>query len=279
MSDGGGEGSTSLIGVVPAHPVAADALLLRRSSTAERLADVLRRRITEGDLPPGTRLSEELLVSAMGVSRNTLREAFRLLTHERLLVHRMHRGVFVPELGEDDLVDLYRLRRSIECDVLERLDPHASAERFDDLRADVQAAEKAQVRGDWQEVGTANMRFHRHLVGLAGSRRMDELADRLLAEVRLLFSVIDAPRELHERYVSRNRRLLELLQAGDPKAAALELADYLCESEETLLAAFRARAAAGRDDTTEPTAPTGLTGTSSAPSISAPRREWGGLGT
>lgn len=233
-----------------AERVADDGLLLERSSTAERVADVLRRRITEGDLPPGTRLSEELLVSAMGVSRNTLREAFRLLTHERLLVHRMHRGVFVPELGEDDLVDLYRLRRVLECRVLESVDPQDPSYRLDDLRADVETAEKTGLRGDWREVGTANMRFHRHLVGLAGSRRVDQLADRLLAELRLLFSVIDSPRELHEPYVSRNRRLLELLEAGDPKGAAVELENYLRQSEATLLAAFRARAA-GRDGPTD----------------------------
>ena len=45
------------------------------------------------------------------VSRNTLREAFRLLSHEGLLVHELHRGVFVRELDEADLVDLYRLRQ------------------------------------------------------------------------------------------------------------------------------------------------------------------------
>src|SRR3954454_3634165 len=72
-----------------------------RSSTAERVAELLRHRVIEGDLPPGTRLSEEQLVEVLHVSRNTLREAFRLLTHEGLLVHHLHRGVFVPELDED----------------------------------------------------------------------------------------------------------------------------------------------------------------------------------
>ncbi|MGI8985956.1 MAG: GntR family transcriptional regulator, partial [Nocardioidaceae bacterium] len=97
----------------PSRPrtVVGEVSLAGCSSTAERVADVLRRRITEGDLVPGARLSEERLVCELHVSRNTLREAFRLLAHEGLLVHRLHRGVFVPELDEDDLVDLYRLRR------------------------------------------------------------------------------------------------------------------------------------------------------------------------
>ncbi|GAA4331123.1 hypothetical protein GCM10023162_36230 [Klenkia terrae] len=79
--------------------------LLRRASTAERVAEILRRRVTEGDLPPGSQLSEEQLSAVLQVSRNTLREAFRLLGHEGLLVHRLHRGVFVTELSDDELAD------------------------------------------------------------------------------------------------------------------------------------------------------------------------------
>ena len=220
--------------------VAGDAALFDRSSSAERVADVLRRRITEGLLRPGTQLSEEVLKEALQVSRNTLREAFRLLTHEGLLVHKMHRGVFVPDLTEDDLVDLYRLRRVLECDVvrsLEDLDP----DRLEPLRDDIEASEAAALAGDWVAVGTANMRFHRHLVGLAGSKRMDEITGRLLAEVRLLFHVIATPQALHEPYIARNRALLALLEAGEHERAAAELNQYMLDSEAGLLAAFRSR--------------------------------------
>ena len=87
-------------------------------SEAERAADVLRRRITDGELRPGSRLVEEELVGPLKVSRNTLREAFRLLTHDGLLVHRLHRGVFVSALDAFELLDLYRLRRLLECHVV-----------------------------------------------------------------------------------------------------------------------------------------------------------------
>src|SRR5579885_1167935 len=48
----------------PVELLAADRLQLDRVSTAERVADVLRTRITVGDLPPGTRLSEEAIGAA-----------------------------------------------------------------------------------------------------------------------------------------------------------------------------------------------------------------------
>ncbi|WP_164702249.1 GntR family transcriptional regulator [Modestobacter sp. KNN46-3] len=211
-----------------------------RSSTAERVAELLRSRVIEGDLPPGTRLSEEQLVEVLHVSRNTLREAFRLLTHEGLLVHRLHRGVFVPELDEDDLVDLYLLRRTIECDVVRRLEG-LDAVRLRPLHDAVAAGEDAARRGDWGAAGTANMRFHQQLVALAGSRRIDETTARLLAELRLAFHAIAVPQRLHEPYVSRNRALLDLLTAGEVEQAAKELEVYLHDSEAELRSAHRDR--------------------------------------
>jgi len=215
--------------------------LFDRSSTAERVADVLRSRITEGELPPGSRLSEEQLVSVLSVSRNTLREAFRLLTHEGLLVHQMHRGVFVPELAADDLVDLYRLRCMIECDVVRSLEGNLDMARLRPLHDDVAAGESAAQRGDWVAVGTANMRFHQHLVELAGSRRMNEVTARLLAELRLAFHAVASAQRLHEPYVNRNRGLLGLLVTGEVERAAKELEEYLHDSRAELLDAVRSR--------------------------------------
>jgi DNA-binding GntR family transcriptional regulator len=226
--------------------VARDVEMLDRSSTAERVAGVLRRRITEGDMPPRTHLSEEQLIEVLHVSRNTLREAFRLLTHEGLLVHRLHRGVFVRELGEEDLVDLYRLRRLIECNVvrgLEEVRPEPDLLRR--LAEDVEEGESASRRGDWGSVGTANMKFHRHLVALARSPRTDQVTDRLLAELRLAFHAAASPQRLHEPYVGRNRALLERLSAGDYALAADELEAYLEDSLAELLDAVRSRESDG----------------------------------
>ncbi|WP_411284342.1 GntR family transcriptional regulator [Lapillicoccus sp.] len=222
--------------------VARDVGLLERISTAERVAGVLRRRITEGDLAPCMRLSEEQLILVLRVSRNTLREAFRMLAHEGLLVHELHRGVFVRELDEADLHDLYRLRRTIECDAVRSLSDidHAGLTRLGD---DVAAGESASGRGDWVAVGTANMQFHRDLVALARSPRTDQVTERLLAEMRLAFHAVASAQRLHEKYVARNRALLDLLAAGAFEQAASQLEQYLQDSLAELLDARRGDAA------------------------------------
>src|SRR6266508_3387473 len=127
-----------------ADRLAVDRAALDRGSTAERVAEVLRTRITEGVLAPGTRLSEEALTAALGVSRNTLRESFRLLGHEGLLVHELNRGVFVRLLNVDDVRDLYRIRRILEFAAVQSAAGAAPA-KMDRIREAVESAAAAAL--------------------------------------------------------------------------------------------------------------------------------------
>ncbi|QIJ61531.1 GntR family transcriptional regulator [Streptomyces sp. JB150] len=227
--------------------LADDRALLGRTSTAERVSDILRSRIADGYFPPGTRLSEESIGGALGVSRNTLREAFRLLTHERLLVHELNRGVFVRVLTVEDVEDIYRTRRLVECAVVRGLGEPPYA--VDALAAAVEAGRRAAREGDWKAVGTANIHFHRELVALSGSERTDELMRSVFAELRLAFHVVDEPQQLHEPYIARNVQILKALQAGDPARAEHLLAGYLDDSLERVVEVYRRRVGTdGTDD-------------------------------
>jgi DNA-binding GntR family transcriptional regulator len=221
--------------------LADDRALLGRTSTAERVADILRSRIADGYFPPGTRLSEDSIGGALGVSRNTLREAFRLLTHERLLTHRLNRGVFVRVLTVEDVEDIYRTRRLVECSVVRGLGAVPLVlDGVADAVADGGAA--AEVL-DWKGVSTANIHFHRELVALAGSERTDELMRSVFAELRLAFHVVDDPQRLHEPYLARNQLLLRTLRAGRHTEAEALLADYLDDSRRQLVDVYGRRVA------------------------------------
>ncbi|MDX3230699.1 GntR family transcriptional regulator [Streptomyces sp. ME19-01-6] len=219
-----------------------DRALLGRTSTAERVADVLRDRIAEGFFPPGTRLSEDSVKGALGVSRNTLREAFRLLTHERLLVHELNRGVFVRVVTVEDLLDIFRVRTLVECGAVRGLgEPPYPLEAVESA---VLAGERAAQARAWQDLSTANIRFHQGVVALAGSPRADELMRGVLAELRLVFHVMGDPRRFHAPYLIRNRQILEVLQSGDAAEAERLLASYLEDSRLQLAEAYAQRVSA-----------------------------------
>ncbi|GGY77904.1 GntR family transcriptional regulator [Streptomyces olivaceoviridis] len=219
--------------------LAGDRVLLGRTSTAERVSDILRSRISEGYFPPGTRLSEDSIGGALGVSRNTLREAFRLLTHERLLIHELNRGVFVRVLTVEDVEDIYRTRSLVECAVVRGLGEPPY--RLDGLISAVEEGRAASAENDWKGLGTANIHFHRELVALAGSERTDELMRSVFAELRLAFHVVDDPRRLHEPYLARNAQILQALQGGDRHGAERLLETYLADSLERVVEVYRRR--------------------------------------
>lgn len=224
----------------PDLELAADRSLLGRTSTVERLADILRSRIIEGYFAPGQRLAEDSIGTALGVSRNTLREAFRLLTHERLLVHELNRGVFVCKLTVDDLVDVYRVRKLVECGAVRSLGGRPPD--VTDMAKAVSQGEQAMRAEDWRALGTANMVFHQAVAALAGSPRVDELMRGVLAELRLHFHSMSDPRHFHEPYLERNREVLKVIETGDGVAADRLLHKYLDDSERQLVEAYRAAA-------------------------------------
>ena len=228
-------------GVAELNGLADDRALLGRTSTAERVSDILRSRIAEGFFPPGTRLSEDSIGNALGVSRNTLREAFRLLTHERLLVHQLNRGVFVRVLTVEDVEDIYRTRSLVECAVVRGLGEPPYA--VDGLAAAVADGRRASREGDWKGLGTANIHFHRELVALAGSARTDELMRSVFAELRLAFHLVDDPRRLHEPYLARNGQILQALQDGDRGEAESLLGVYLDDSRKRVVEVYGRRVA------------------------------------
>ncbi|HEU5473291.1 MAG TPA: GntR family transcriptional regulator [Actinophytocola sp.] len=210
---------------------------LDRISTAERVAGILRDQIETGKLKPGTKLSEEEITTGLGISRNTLREAFRLLVHERLLEHRFNHGVTVRMVGLDDLRDLYQVRRVIECSAVRGVTELSDTARTR-LHEAVLDAQDAAKEGRWADVGTANLRFHQAIVGMIGSPRIDEVMRRVWAELRLVWHVLDDPRTSFERYISVNSELLDLLLIGDFTRAEKVLKTYLTSAEKQFVAAY-----------------------------------------
>jgi DNA-binding GntR family transcriptional regulator len=210
---------------------------LTRVGTAERVTEILREQIAAGLFPPGTRLSEERIAEALGVSRNTLREAFRLLGHENLVVHQLNRGVFVRVLTAAEASDLYLLRQIVERAALD-VTARRGTPDLDRIVNAVEQAEAAAAENRWHEVATLDLQFHQELVALAHSPRLDDLMQHLLAELRLAFHTMSGTRQFHEPYLVRNRFIVTLLQNGKLDRATTELRKYLEDALSQLLEAF-----------------------------------------
>jgi DNA-binding GntR family transcriptional regulator len=202
-------------------------LQVDRSSAAQQVADAMRSLIMRGELRPGQPLPEASLASLLGMSRNTVREAFRLLGAEGLVAYQVHRGVVVRRLTSADIADIYAARRVLEVSALGMAVRPA---QLDGLRDAVDAAEAAAAQGDWAAVATSNLQFHQHIVALIGSSRLDAFFAGMLAQLRLAYASVTDEAAYFGPYVAENRDLYELLAARNRKEAVRRLQRYLDRS-------------------------------------------------
>jgi DNA-binding GntR family transcriptional regulator len=207
--------------------------------TGAWIASVLRTRIAEGLLTPGSKLSEQTLSAALGVSRNTLREAFSTLAGESIVTRIPNRGVFVASPGVEDVREIYRVRRMIEPAAV--LWGEATPAALDAMDGIVWQAQAARDAGAVAEMADANQALHRAVVDLAGSDSLRKLMDRVLAEMRLVFHAMASAPDFHSHYVDRNVTLVERLRAGEREEAAAGLRAYLDAAEAKLLGHLAAR--------------------------------------
>jgi len=232
-------------------------LTLRVPKTAELVATELRRRIVTGVLQEGDALPpESSLMDTFGVSRPTLREAYRVLESEGLIdVHRGSRGgarVRLPspdvvaryaglvlEHGQATIGDVAMARGIVECECVATVARRGSADDVDQLRA---ALDEAEAIADPAAQLDAQHRFHSLLVGLAGNQTIDLIH----GVIQTLFDQADRTRQSEAARVAEqarhlgakaHRKLVDLLAAGDVDGAVAswrrhveEAADYLARS-------------------------------------------------
>ncbi|MBI4538368.1 MAG: GntR family transcriptional regulator [Gemmatimonadetes bacterium] len=215
-----------------------EGLRIDRVSTADQVAAVLRDKMLLGELRPGTPLQELSLADSFGISRNTMREAIRLLVYEGLVRHNLHRGAAVTALTEDDVRDIYRVRQLLELAGVDtiRREPGAHVRR---LRERVDEMEEASQARDWVKFVESDMRFHRQIVAALGSERIDAFFRKLVAELRLGLVLLD--RTAHdarasELQVSQHREICDILERGRKEETLRALRVHLIDAERRLCA-------------------------------------------
>jgi DNA-binding GntR family transcriptional regulator len=187
-----------------------------RRSTASIIADRLREAIMRGTLVPGTQLGEADLARELGVSRGPLREAMQRLVQEGLLRSERHRGLFVIELDEAGILDVYRVRRIVERAagrlILERDDVDEAAARLAEVHGEMRQAIDADDRFALTE---ADLDFHEAFVEESGSIRLVRMSRTLLVETKMCLSAMADTYEFPQAVADEHGAIVDALRARD----------------------------------------------------------------
>lgn len=207
-------------------------------STVDRVADELRRALFEGELESGTPLREIALADSLGVSRSTVREALGHLVAEGLVTREPNRGVSVASPDPDSIHDVCRARAVLEVAGIRCWHDGDESLRERVRQALVDYTSVATSGAQYQRLNELHLAFHHSLVGLAGSPRLNAMAESLYAELKLTLAQVDRMRRNAHAQVDSHALLVELLEKGDIDAAVAELIDHLAGAETAIRTAL-----------------------------------------
>jgi DNA-binding GntR family transcriptional regulator len=142
---------------------------IARLTLPEAAAERLRTLIIEGTLPPGARLNERELSERLGVSRTPLREAFRMLAGDGLLVQLPNRGAQVVALSAEDASHAFDVMASLEGLAGELAAARVTDADISDLRALQAEMETAHARKDLPAYYRVNRAIHDRLNAIAAN--------------------------------------------------------------------------------------------------------------
>ncbi|MDP1742977.1 GntR family transcriptional regulator [Polaromonas sp.] len=187
----------------------------------EEVAELLRQRIFNRELTPGSWIDELKLAEEYGISRTPLREALKVLATEGLVTMKVRRGAYVTEVSERDLSDVYHLLALLESDAASVVATQATDAQIKELQALHKDLEKATA--DRERFFQINEAFHMRMLEIANNRWRDQMVADLRKVMKLNRhnSLLKAGRI--EESLAEHRAIMDALAARNGLLAAKKM--------------------------------------------------------
>lgn len=227
-----------------------DFKVLKKESIAEDVFAQMLERITSGEWPQGSKIpSENELREAMGVSRDTVRQAIKRMCALGLMRSEQGRGTFVSTidlslylnaiipiafLTEDDGSHIIQFMNVIQAASASMAAKNADTVGIALLRENMEAMLSAE---DDRTFFERDMQFHRILAQLSGNPLFEKSMEITSTLMERYFSEMVT---IHGRKssIEQHRRCLEAVERGDENAAAGAMREHYEMLEERLLRAL-----------------------------------------
>jgi len=159
------------------------AVTLTSRALYEEVAELLRQRIFNRELEPGSWIDELRIADELGISRTPMREALKVLAAEGLVTMKVRRGAYVTEVSEQDLRDVYHLLSLLESDAAGVVASSATDAQLGELQELHQKLE--QSVHDTDRFFAINERFHMRVLEVANNRWRNQVVADLRKVMKL----------------------------------------------------------------------------------------------
>jgi len=156
----------------------------------ESLTDMAKRKLEKwiftDYLKPGQQIKEDEVATRLGISRPPVREAFKVLESEGLVIRKPRKGVFVVKMNKEDIIEVYMLKANLYAMATELALENITETQLKELGGLVQKME-ACIHEDIPDIlnyQKFHRKFHIRIMDIAGNRRLKIFASNLHKQIR-----------------------------------------------------------------------------------------------
>jgi DNA-binding GntR family transcriptional regulator len=195
--------------------------------------------ILDHRLPPGTKLIEDRLATAFGVSRTRIRPVLVRLANEQIVTLTPNRGAMVAEPTEKEAREVFEVRRMIEPTLIECFIASAGPEDMAVLTRCIADEEAARASGDMRRAIRLSGDFHLHIANAAGHQTLGRILRELVSRTSLILMTYSSNHaqtrvEATACGCDEHRALLDAIRLRDPREAARLMREHLAQLESQL---------------------------------------------
>lgn len=207
--------------IIPIKPVSKDLLYMK-------VADAIHNYIHDNKLQPGDKIpSERVLAEQLGASRNSVREALRVLENEVLIEVKTGRGAFVadnsspgsiyPKLFKGNYFELLEIKAILEREVLRKTIDKATPEQLAQMNDILKKIERNAAMGIYDEEN--DKRFHRKMLRICGNMSLEQIISHLIDVLSNYAALLENADEIFISTIPYHRIMLDAMKRRDTYAA------------------------------------------------------------
>ena len=195
--------------------------------------------ILDHRLPPGTKLVEDKLASAFGVSRTRIRPVLVRLANEQVVTLIPNRGATVAQPTEQEAHEVFEVRRLIEPTLVELFIANASEADMQQLKRCIDDEEAARLAGDMHRAIRLSGDFHLQIAERAGHQTLGRILRELTSRTSLILMTYSTAHERSRDEAAacgcrEHRTLLDAIRLRDAREAARHMREHLTRLESQL---------------------------------------------
>ena len=200
-------------------------------SLGNRIFDILRDRILNGEYKTGQKLNELTLASELKISRTPIREALKQLELEGLVMSVPNKGVYVKGFSPRDIDDMFEIRLALEGLAIQLAIERMDEVHFTKIKEIFEIMEFYTLKKDNDKINDLNILYHETIYQATQSTYFEQL----LKDIHYYVSVtsrhsIQKPERLETALVE-HRAILDAIVEGNKEKAKYTIQKHIRKTQ------------------------------------------------